>query len=215
MSGVLMRGHTGGGRRRRRDGSTETEAEAEGRSRKPWEARRPQRLKEAGRPSPGASGGRRALSTPWFWTSGLQNPEAITSWCLSLRLWSFVLAVAPGRHTAVVKSEKVLTGRRTCPCMPSASSALGWPPNLQSAPWTQVSSASGPETPAPIQLPGSSAGDTALGWLEGRPVSPLPLSLCEWLSRELMGVGRLSQWGLALLWPSGCLRARGALTPPH
>ena len=59
-----MRGRTGDRHRRRRGSNTVTEAEAEGCSHKPGEAWGPQKLKEAGRPSPGASAGSRALSTP-------------------------------------------------------------------------------------------------------------------------------------------------------
>lgn len=92
-------------------------------------------------------------------------------------------------------SEKVLTGRKTCPCVPFTSSALGWPPNLamQPTPRTQASCGSAPKTPAPRWLPGSSAGDRALGGLERGTHFPLAtVPLCMAFSGTLGGRGAQS-----------------------
>ena len=97
-------------------------------------------------------------------------------------------------HTAVMISENVPSGRRTCLlACPLHTLALGCSPNLAIQPttWTQASCRSGPKTRAPVQLPGSSVGGTALGWLERG--TPCPLCHCpsvhSTLTRELTGRG--------------------------
>lgn len=52
---------------------------------------------------PRAFGGSTALSTPWFWTSGLESCEGVNFYCfIPPGLWQFIMAALENRCTSLL-----------------------------------------------------------------------------------------------------------------